>query len=103
LRNQLNYEESILEEEKEKYFVLKEIEIEQLELYERFHVEQNMLAEEYQKKNKELLIKNEEYENVVLVARKKAESEEAARIKAMQEAHQEAEKLRREAAAIEAA
>lgn len=72
LRNQLNYEESILEEEKEKYFILKEIEIEQLELYERFHVEQNMLAEEYQKKNKELLIKNEEYESVVLVARKKA-------------------------------
>lgn len=47
LRAQLEYEERFHDEEKEKYFILKEIEIEQLELYERYHVEKTMQAEEY--------------------------------------------------------
>jgi hypothetical protein len=40
----------ILIEEREKYQILKEIEIEQKELYERYKVERTMQAEEYQKR-----------------------------------------------------
>jgi hypothetical protein len=71
LRAQLEYEERFHDDEKEKYFILKEIEIEQLELYERYHVEKTMQAEEYQKRLKHLLIKSEEHESVYVVARKK--------------------------------
>ena len=61
-----------------------------------------MQAEEYQKRLRELLIKSEEHETVVLVARKKYKIDEQSRIKGSQAAHEEAERLRREAAKIEA-
>ena len=51
---------------------------------------------------KQLLIKSEEHETVIVVARKKQEEEERARIKAVQAAHEEAERLRREAAGKQA-
>ena len=44
----------ILLEEREKYQILKEIDIEQKELYERYHVERTLQAEEYQKRVREL-------------------------------------------------
>lgn len=56
LRDQLSYQHVYENEEKEKYNILKEIEIEQLELYERYHVEKTMQAEEYQTSIQELLI-----------------------------------------------
>ena len=46
-------------EEREKYQILKEIEMEKKELYERFKVERTMQAEEYQKRLKELLMTKE--------------------------------------------
>ena len=83
--------------------ILKEIEIEQNELYERYKVERTMQAEEYQKRLKELLLTKEEYEKRMIKYRKKMELMDNDRYESGRKANEEAERLRREAAAIEAA
>lgn len=62
-----------------------------------------MQAEEYQKRLKELLLTKEEYEIRMLKYRKKMELQDQDRFESSRKANEEAERLRREAAAIEAA
>lgn len=59
--------------------MLKEIEIEQKELYERYKVERTMQAEEYAKRLKELLTTKEEYEIRMVKYKKKLELQDAER------------------------
>jgi hypothetical protein len=49
--------EDLKEEEKERYLVLKEIELEQSELFNRYNIEKQVQAEEYQRRLKVLLEK----------------------------------------------
>ena len=60
--------------------ILKGIEIEQLELYERYHVEKSMQAEDYQKGLKEHSINNKEYETDIVDSRNRHEENKEARI-----------------------
>ena len=62
-----------------------------------------MQAEEYSKRLKELLLTKEEYEIRMVKYRKKMELQDNDRMKSSSKAYEEADRLRREAAAIEAA
>ena len=62
-----------------------------------------MQAEEYSRRLKELLLTKEEYEIRMVKYRKKMELQDNERMKSSSKAYEEADRLRREAAAIEAA